>query len=131
MTAEQFENHHDEKTANDRFQKHENNEFYEKIDFNEKNDDEFFNDQYFYDLSSESPEVCKKCEIFKKKKIFNNVFYNHIRECIQTIFVKSFQFFSITNSKRNQIENRSIIKFMIFVILENGLVFRNYSYATI
>ena len=101
----------------------ENVESYEKINPSEKNDDES-NEQYVYMLSSESPGVCKKCETLKKKFSFNNAFHNHIRVCI----AKSFQ---IVKPFETKIEDFFIIKSVTSVVVENGLAFRNYSYATV
>ena len=128
MTTEEFEDSYVGKTEVDDSRKRESDEFYEDIDPSQKNDGGSFNDQYFYNLSSEFFEVCKKCEIFKKKFFFNNVFHHHIRGCIQIFFTKVS---STTETERTQIENRLVIKFTTFIIIGNGLAFRSYSYATI
>ena len=101
----------------------ENPETYEKIDSSEKNDGES-NEQYVYILLSEFPEVCKKCETFQKKFPSNNTFHKHIRVCIA-------EFFSIMKFFEKKIGNFSIIKFATFVIVNNGLTFRNYNYVTV
>ena len=104
-----------------------NDESYEEIDFNEKYDDEKSKNQYFYNVIMKSFGVCKKCDIFKKKFKFNNLFHSHIRDCKVKFFksvVQSFQ----TSMK---ISNLFVIEFIVSFTIDNDLNFRNYHFVMI
>jgi hypothetical protein len=55
---------------------------FEDIDFTKKNDEKNNDDQFMYNLNINSSNICKKCDIKRKKFKFNNSFHVHIRECI-------------------------------------------------
>ena len=102
-------------------------ESYEKINFNEKYDDEKSKNQYFYNVIMKFFEICKKCDIFKKKFKFNNLFHSHIRDCKMKFFksiVQSFQ----TSIK---ISNLFVIEYIASFTINNDLNFRNYHFVMI
>ena len=97
---------------------------YEEINSNENYNKNDSNIQYSYNLISKFSEICKKCEISKKKFISNNLFHTHIHVCKnQSIKVTTLSFVKISNF--------SIIKFLIFITVDNEFGFRNYRYVTI
>ena len=104
-----------------------NDESYEKINSNEKYDDEDSKNQYFYNVIMKSFEICKKCDVFKKKFKFNNLFHAHIRDCKMNFFK------SVTKKFQTSIEilNLSVIEFIVSFTIDNGLDFRNYHFVII
>ena len=96
---------------------------YEKIDFEKKFDEKESSDAYFYNITSNSPEICKKCDIKKKTFIFNNKFHDHVRKCVENVKKKS-----ILKKKTFDL---SIIKSFAFTTIKNDLSFRFYHYASV
>ena len=72
-------------------------------------------------------EICKKCDIFKKKFKFNNLFHFHIRDCKKNFF-KSIMQNSQTSMK---ISNLSVIEFIVLFTINNDLNFRSYYFVII
>ena len=104
-----------------------NDESYEKINFNEKYDDEKSKNQYFYNVIMKFFEICKKCDIFKKKFKFNNLFHFHIRDCKKKFFKSIMQNFQISM----KISNLFVIEFIVSFTINNDLNFRNYHFVII
>ena len=72
-------------------------------------------------------KVCKKCDVFKKKFKFNNLFHAHIRDC-KVNFYKSITKKFQTSIK---ISNLSVIEFIVSFTINNDLDFRNYHFVII
>ncbi len=75
-----------EEKQNQRLNENEENIYEQKkslkdIDSGKKNDRNDDNDQFFYNLSIDTLNICKKCH--KKREILksNNAFHTHIRDC--------------------------------------------------
>ena len=102
-------------------------ESYEKINSNEKYDDEESENQYSYNVIMKFFEICKKCDILKKKFKFNNLFHFHIRDCK----VKSSK--SVTKKSQTSIEipNLSVIESTASFTISNDLGFRSYHFVMI
>ena len=72
-------------------------------------------------------KICKKCDVFKKKFKFNNLFHAHIRKCKMKFFksvTKKFQ----TSIK---ISNLFVIEFIVSFTINNDLNFWNYHFVII
>ena len=104
-----------------------NDKSYEKINSNEKYDDKKSKNQYFYNVIMKFFEICKKCDIFKKKFKFNNLFHFHIRDCKGKFFKSVMQNFQ-TSMK---ISNLFVIEFIASFTINNDLNFRNYYFVII
>ena len=90
-------------------------------------DNENSKNQYFYNVIMKFFEICKKCDVFKKKFKFNNLFHAHIRDCKVNFFksiTKKFQ----TSIK---ISNLFVIEFIASFTVNNDLNFRNYYFVII
>ena len=72
-------------------------------------------------------EICKKCDIFKKKFKFNNLFYSHIRDCKVKFFKSVMQSFQT----RMKISNLFVIEFIVSFTINNDLSFRSYHFVII
>ena len=92
-------------------------ESYKKYDENDSNI------QYSYNIILEFFEICKNAKFQKKNFVSNNSFHVYIRICKKL--------FKMTMSSFVKISNFSIIKFSIFIIVDNEFEFRNYRYVIV
>ena len=72
-------------------------------------------------------EICKKCDIFKKKFKFNHLFHFHIRDCKVKFFKSVMQNFQ-TSIK---ISKLFVIEFIVSFMINNDLDFQNYHFIII
>ena len=96
---------------------------FEEINPEKKFDEKKSFDFYFYNIISDSSEICKKCDSKKKTFSSNNKFHDHVRNCTSKNEKKS--------TEKNEISKLSLIKSFVFKTIKNGLSFRSYQYASV
>ena len=96
---------------------------YEEIDPNEEYDGDDPDIQYSYNLTPESPGVCRKCGAPRENFASNNSFHAHIRACKEPV--------KVTPPPPVEIPNLPVIESSAPTTVGNGLGFRSYRYATV